>query len=579
MKPITRTLHQELFDTKTVSDILDPLFVHVEPESNVVTALALMRQHKLRCIAVTYKKKPVGIFSERNLLLAAHYRRDLEVLPVEAVMSSPVIAVPDSTLLFEAFALMLNERVSFLAVVDHNGDCIGVASRAGMVNILGVSFFYQNKTVSDVMLRTVATAHRGEKISAACARMAETGEPCILLEHERKPLGIMTAHDMSALILSGADLSAFRIEDVAAKPIISISPSASLDEAIALMNTHEITILVVIDQSGQIAGLITEDVVLAGIEAPYFRAFRSMLQQRQDRIADRNRELTERSLFLEQILTVASDTAIIATDLYLKIKYFNDAASMLLGSKPSEVTGLSLPDLFSKVQFEQVHFSRGIDAVQRKHKYTYATEFLRESAHLLLDCWVTSIRAEDDILSGYVWMARDVTEHRELEENLRRPLLRCRLTGLLNRQSLLDALMREIDRTSRYGSPFSVIMLDVDRLKTLNDTFGYHAGDAVLRQIASMMSSNMRRVDIAGRWGGGEFVVIAPETSESEATSLADRIREIIEGHYFDEVGEVTISGGVAQYRGEEDADSIIRKAEKGLSRAKSRGRNRIEAA
>ncbi|KAF0179945.1 MAG: PAS domain S-box/diguanylate cyclase (GGDEF) domain-containing protein [Nitrospirae bacterium] len=579
MKPITRTLHQELFDTKTVSDILDPLFVHVEPESNVVTALALMRQHKLRCIAVTYKKKPVGIFSERNLLLAAHYRRDLEVLPVEAVMSSPVIAVPDSTLLFEAFALMLNERVSFLAVVDHNGDCIGVASRAGMVNIFGVSFFYQNKTVSDVMLRTVATAHRGEKISAACARMAETGEPCILLEHERKPLGIMTAHDMSALILSGADLSAFRIEDVAAKPIISISPSASLDEAIALMNTHEITILVVIDQSGQIAGLITEDVVLAGIEAPYFRAFRSMLQQRQDRIADRNRELTERSLFLEQILTVASDTAIIATDLYLKIKYFNDAASMLLGSKPSDVIGLSLPDLFSKVQFEQVHFSRGIDAVQRKHKYTYATEFLRESAHLLLDCWVTGIRAEDDILSGYVWMARDVTEHRELQENLRRPLLRCRLTGLLNRQSLLDTLMREIDRTSRYGSPFSVIMLDVDRLKTLNDTFGYHAGDAVLRQIASMMSSNMRRVDIAGRWGGGEFVVIAPETSESEATSLADRIRELIEGHYFDEVGEVTISGGVAQYRGEEDADSIIRKAEKGLSRAKSRGRNRIEAA
>ncbi|HSW63543.1 MAG TPA: diguanylate cyclase [Dissulfurispiraceae bacterium] len=579
MKTITGTLNQELFDTKTVRDILGATFMHVEPESGVAAALALMRKHELRCIAVTYEKKPIGTFSERNLLLAAHYRRDLEVLPIEAVMSSPVIAVRDSMPLFEAFALMLSERVSFLAVIDHNGDCIGVASKAGMVNVLGVSFFCRRKTVSDVMLRTVATAHRGENIAVACARMVETGDLCILLEHERKPLGILTAHDVSEVILSGSDLSTFRIEDVAAKPIISVSPSASLDEAIALMNTHEITKLVVIDRSGQIAGLITEDILLAGVESPYFRALKSVQQQRQDRIADRNRELTERSLFLEQILAVATDTAIIATDLYLKIKYFNDAASMLLGSKPSNVTGLSLPDLFSRVQFEQVQFSRGIDAVQRKHKYTYATEFLRESAHLQLDCWITGIRAEDDLLSGYVWTARDVTEHRELEENLRRHLLRCRLTGLLNRQSLLDALVREIDRTSRYGSPFSVIMLDVDRLKTLNDTFGHYAGDVVLRRIASMMSTNMRRVDIAGRWGGGEFVVIAPETSESEATSLADRIRGIIEEHYFDEVGEVTISGGVAQYRGEEDTDSIIRKAEKGLARAKSRGRNRIEAA
>lgn len=579
MKTITHIANPDLFDAKTIRDILSDTFVSVAPDTPVPEALSLLRRHQLRCIAVTFGNRPVGTFSSRNLLLAAHYRRDLPALPVEAVMSSPVITVPDSTPLFEAYALMLSERVSFLAVVDHHGDCIGIASKAGMVNVLGVSFFYRRKTVADVMSRTVATAQRGEKLSSAFARMAETGEPCILLEHERKPLGILTTHDASTLILSGTDPSLLRMEEAAAKPIVSISPSASLDEAIALMNTHEVTKLVVIDRSGQIAGLLTEELVLSGIESPYFRAWKGVLHQEHERIADRNRELAERSLFLEQILTVATDTAIVATDLYLKIKYFNDAAAMLLGAKASDVIGMRLPDLFARVDFEQVHFSRGIDAVQRKQKYTYATELLRAAAHIQLDCWVTGIRAEDDLLSGYVWMARDVTEHRELEENLRRPLLQCKLTGLLNRQSLVDALSREIDRTSRYGSPFSIVMFDIDRLKALNENFGHHTGDAVLRRIASMMTANMRRVDIAGRWGGGEFVVIAPETSESEAMFLADRIREIVEGHYFDEAGEVTISGGVAQYRGEEDADAIIRKAEKGLARAKSRGRNRVETA
>ncbi len=579
MKTTMQISQPELFEAKTVRDILSDTFVSVTPDMAVPHALELLRRYRLRCLAVTYNNKPIGTFSSRNLLLAAHYRRDLPVLSIEAVMSSPVIAVPDSTPLFDAFALMLSEHVSFLAVVDHNEGCVGMVSRAGMVNVLGVSFFYEKKSVAEIMSRTVATAQRGEKLSTACARIAETGESCVLLEHEHKPLGILTAHDASTLILAGSDLSALRIEEVATKPIISISPSALIDEAVALMNTHEITKLPVVDRSGQIVGLLTEDTVLAGVESPYFRAWKGVLQQKRDQIMERNRELAQRSLFLEQILTVATDTAIIATDLYLKIKYFNDAAAMLLGAKPAEVIGVRLPDLFARAEFEQVHFSRGIDAVQRKHKYAYATEFFRESAHTQLDCWVTGIRAEDDLLSGYIWMARDVTEHRELEERLRRPLLQCKLTGLLNRQSLLDSLAREIDRTSRYGSPFSIIMFDVDRLKALNDSFGHHTGDAVLRQIAAMVSANIRRVDIAGRWGGGEFVLIAPESSESEATMLAERIREIIEGHYFDEAGEVTLSGGVAQYHGEEDADAVIRRAEKGLARAKGRGRNRVESA
>jgi len=579
MKTTIHTTQHETFDGKTVRDLVIEPLVCVAPDTPVSYALTLMRTKNAACLAVTYNRKPVGTFSERNLILATHYRPDMDRLTMEEVMSSPAVAVPDSMPLFDAYALMTTSRLQLLAVVDHNGDCVGIASRQGIMNVLGVSCFYQTRRVSDAMSRTVATAQRGELVSSVLARFAETSISCVVLEHERKPLAVLTDHDLSALILSRADLKLMHMEDVPARPIVGISPAASLDEAIALMNTHETTRLVVVDRSGEIVGLLTEHEAFESVESPYLRAWKSVLSRSREALVEENRNLKEKALFLEQILLIASDTAIIATDLYLKVKYFNEAASMLFDLKPADALGMRLPDLFARVGLEQQHLSRGIDAVQRKHQYAYETDLMRSTLHVTMDCWISGIRAEDDLLSGYVWNGRDVTERRELEENVKRPLVQCKLTGLLNRQSLINALSREIDRSGRYGTAFSVVMFDVDHLRQLNEEFGHGSGDEVLRQIASMISTNIRRVDTTGRLGGGEFLIIAPETTESEATYLAERIRFIVEEHYFEVAGEVTISGSVAQYHGEEDTDTFLRRAEKGLARAKSRGRNRIETA
>lgn len=573
-----KTQH-DTFDEKTVRDLVTDPLVCVAPDTPLSYAMSLMRSKHVRHVAVTYNRKPVGTFSERNLVLASHYRPGLENLTMESVMSAPAVAVPDTMPLFDAYALMATDRLNLLAVVDHNGECTGIASREGIMNVLGVSYFYTKATVADAMSRTVATARRDESAASALARVAETSITCMVIEHERKPLGILTDRDLSSMILAGADLNALRLDEAACSPITAISPSASLDEAVALMNTHETTRLVVVDRSGEIVGLLTETEALAAIESPYLRAWKAILANSRDRLVENNRALIERNRALEQILMVANDTAIIATDLYLKVTFFNEAAAMLLNLKTVDAAGMRLPDLFARANLEQQHLARGIDAVQRKNKYAYTTDLLRASTHVMLDCWITGIRAEDDLLAGFTWTARDVTERKELEENLRRPLMRCKLTGLANRQSLLDSLAREIDRAGRYGTPVTLVMLDIDRLKILNETYGHGTGDTVLQRVAGMVGSDIRRVDTAGRWGGGEFVIISPETTESEAAYLAERIRITIEGCYFDTVGEVTVSGCVAQYRGEDDADAFIRRAEKGLSRAKSRGRNRIEIA
>lgn len=152
-----------------------------------------------------------------------------------------------------------------------------------------------------------------------------------------------------------------------------------------------------------------------------------------------------------------------------------------------------------------------------------------------------------------------------------------RLTGLSNRRKLEASLQSELLRARRYGKTFSVIMLDVDRFKTINDTHGHQAGDTVLVQLAELLRRNTRETDIVGRWGGEEFLIICPETNLMLVTALAERYRLEMERNDFGHVGQVTSSFGVTSIQDGDDVESLVRRADEALYRAKEFGRNRVE--
>lgn len=153
-----------------------------------------------------------------------------------------------------------------------------------------------------------------------------------------------------------------------------------------------------------------------------------------------------------------------------------------------------------------------------------------------------------------------------------------RLTGLANRRKLEAMLQSEILRARRYGKIFSVIMLDVDRFKSVNDTFGHPAGDAVLEQLSEILRTNARETDIVGRWGGEEFLIVCPETNLMVVTALAERYRTELELHDFGSVGKVTSSFGVTAWREGDDMHRLIQRADEALYLAKDFGRNRVVA-
>jgi diguanylate cyclase (GGDEF)-like protein len=159
------------------------------------------------------------------------------------------------------------------------------------------------------------------------------------------------------------------------------------------------------------------------------------------------------------------------------------------------------------------------------------------------------------------------------------------LTGLANRRRLTTELEREVHRGERHGRPFAVLMLDVDRFKVFNDTFGHPAGDAVLKRLARVLQENARDVDTVARYGGEEFTMILAETDGTTAAGIAERVRGAVEADRFvpegrDEELNITVSIGIAlcPLNGR-TPDALVTAADAALYQSKSAGRNRVTAA
>jgi two-component system cell cycle response regulator len=156
------------------------------------------------------------------------------------------------------------------------------------------------------------------------------------------------------------------------------------------------------------------------------------------------------------------------------------------------------------------------------------------------------------------------------------------LTHLLNRRALTIRLVAELERVRRYNSPLTMLMIDLDHFKLVNDTYGHLVGDEVLRGIATILQRSVRSVDMVARYGGEEFVVVLPETTEQGAVAFAERMRERVEEHKFEAArahpARVTVSIGVSSFPAPhvESAEDLFARADAALYRAKEEGRNRV---
>jgi diguanylate cyclase (GGDEF)-like protein/PAS domain S-box-containing protein len=306
-----------------------------------------------------------------------------------------------------------------------------------------------------------------------------------------------------------------------------------------------------------------------------FAFFLSRQMASQEVINDSLRESEERFRLMVEtspfplVLTRLSDHGVL---------YINRRASEMLGIAQEEAVGRSMPDYYDdprqRVEFiKQVKESGFVDDQEFCLKRNNGKRFWA-----LLSATTVRYCGEMALLTGI----NDISERKHLEDELKRRAITDSLTGIANRAYFLEQGNQQFQLSKRYGHRLSVMMIDIDFFKKINDTYGHHVGDIALQAMTEICVDTLREVDIFGRMGGEEFAVALPSTAVEGAAMVAERLRAIIEQADVP-IGDgrnikFTVSIGVAQATREDvSIEDALKRADEGLYTAKRSGRNRVE--
>jgi diguanylate cyclase len=292
----------------------------------------------------------------------------------------------------------------------------------------------------------------------------------------------------------------------------------------------------------------------------------------------------------EQILEII-DLGIVVLSADLRICYWNQWMERHSGIGKEEITGKELFAYFPELNTPE--FLRGVrmslnfgsPAVfpQTLHRYLFPCRVVGTPnglfEHMQQHCVSAPLRQPDGEIQNLVITVQDVTERAVSQHRLRELNIKDQLTGAYNRRYLDNRLADECKRHLRYEHPLSVIMLDIDFFKKVNDQHGHEAGDRVLAEVAGRLVGTTRKSDCLVRYGGEEFCCILPETPLESAALLAERFRSSIAQSPIvagDTELQVTISLGVAELQGGDTPTTLLKRADDGLYEAKQSGRNRV---
>lgn len=175
------------------------------------------------------------------------------------------------------------------------------------------------------------------------------------------------------------------------------------------------------------------------------------------------------------------------------------------------------------------------------------------------------------LLSTLYWLRKVQSLNRKLEASVVTDVL----TGLKNRLFFNQRVSVEHERFKRYGTKLSLLMIDIDRFKRINDTYGHDIGDEVLKKVSSELQNQLRKIDLIARWGGEEFIVLLPDTEMDDAVIVAEKLRGTVESLIFENNEVITISIGISMVMESESIESWMKRADQALFHAKRHGRNR----
>ncbi len=393
-----------------LKNVLTKKVISVTQEISVFNVILIMVENGISSIVITDDKKPVGIFTERDVMRLAKRSAEFSKIKINEVMSKPVLTVDINSDILEVYGIYKRNRIRHIVVLDLNGNIAGLVSSTDIVNNLGLEFYLEFKSVLQIMERKVLTIEKGLTVMDAVSKMKANMVSCIVIEEGLRPLGILTERDIIRILRDGHDLNTLIINEVMSQPVYSVESTASVYDAAEILKSRRIRRLVIVDHNGMTCGVITQSDIIRGLETKYLDFLVNMLREKEVKLKESQKELREKTVFFDNIMCTSKDVAIIGADTDLKIKYYNPIAENIFKTKLEDVKGRTLIDLYRDNKLDESPLQEAKTAIQNNSDYDYCMSQEIDGKKRYIKIKMFGVWSSEGELLGIALMAYDTTE-------------------------------------------------------------------------------------------------------------------------------------------------------------------------
>lgn len=290
------------------------------------------------------------------------------------------------------------------------------------------------------------------------------------------------------------------------------------------------------------------------------------------------RELKKSRSEIDKLSTVVEqiDDIVVITDKDGTIAYVNQAFSVHTGFSKNEALGKT-PRILKSDRYTNEYYKILWTTILKGEIFREIIINRKKNGEIYFENQtITPLKDDKKRIVGFVSTGKDVTEETLLNQEIKRIAMIDKLTGIYNRHKAEELFALEAERSRRFSHPLSMILIDIDHFKSVNDTFGHDIGDEVLKQLADIVQENIRKIDIFARWGGEEFLLLSPGTDLTQIKVLGEKLRVAVDNATFPEIGHITISSGISTFEKDDTLSTLFKRADQGLYHAKVHGRNQV---
>jgi diguanylate cyclase (GGDEF)-like protein len=510
--------------------------------------VALMSINNKGAVVILENEKPIGIMTERDIVDILYRGGGLNERADTFANKSLITARSDRSLI-HALNLMIENNVRRIVVNDRINNFVGLVTQKDLLKYLEEDCYRSTLKAKHVVKKMghLINASPDDSLNEVLAQMVENKISSVAVVNEGVAEGIVSEQDILRLAVRKVSFHE-EVKEYMSTPVVSAHIETPVIDIVTTMNTQNIRRVVVLDDEGTAINIITVRDIMRNLGGDY-------------------REFLERKLRnAKEILNLFPELLIEIFDIELEqfISWANEKTTQTFGS---EIVGMPVTDLIPKESWDQIYHSLRQNnkienmRIKKENKIYEISGFCVSTEHYMENNRIQLI-------------LKDITS--DIQLSVIDPL-----TGIHNRRYINEYLEKEIERVRRLDSYFSLVICDIDNFNETNGIYGHVNGDTVLKSLAQIIKGTVRTQDSVGRYGGDEFALILPETSNEDASEIIDRLRMKIESIKImlpqNIQLTITASFGVATYpRDGDSADDMLVKADERLHKAKKLGKNMV---